>query len=230
MKRFWTQATLVESDGGLEIRLDDRPVRTPRRAPLILPTHALAEAVAAEWQAVEDEVKPALMPLTGMANAAIDHVAADPAHFVRALSAYAETDLLCYRAEHPELLMERQAAIWDPVMQAVETNLGLRFQTIGGVRFAAQPEATLARVGALLTELSHWQLAALQPIVSISGSAILGLALLHGLTDAEAAFAAGALDELWQEEQWGIDTEAMKLRESRRAGFDAAARFLGLLA
>lgn len=228
-ERFWKDVTIAPADGGLEVRLDNRPVRTPGRVPLLLPTPALAEAVAAEWAAVEGKVNPAVMPLTGLANAATDHVMADPAHFVRALSAYAESDLLCYRAEHPAALVARQAAMWNPVQQMVEARFDLHFHTTEGVSFIAQPEATIAAVERLFAQASPWRLAALQPITSITGSAILALAALHAMIDAEQAFTAGALDELWQEEQWGADSEAVSARRTRQEAFDAAFRFLMLV-
>lgn len=229
MKRFWTRVRIRGADNGFEVCLDERPVNTPMRARLVLPRRALAETIAAEWADVADEIRPAAMPLTGLANAAIDHVAPNPAHFVQIIASHAATDLLCYRADHPEALVARQAGEWDPVLAIVKTRLDLDFATVSGINFTAQPEKTLARAQMLLAALSPWQLAALQPVVTISGSGILGLALVHGLIDAERAFAAAMLDELWQEEQWGADADAIRARAARQAGFDAASRFLSLL-
>ena len=228
MKRFWTEATAAAEDGGHGVRLDGRPVRTPARALLLLPNAALAEAVAAEWRAVEGEVNPQHMPLTGIANAAIDLVSPDPAAFAARLAAYAETDLLCYRAEHPQPLADRQALIWEPPLTAVEQSLGCAFHRTAGIGHVAQPGETLERVRARFAGYGpHW-LAALDPIVTITGSAVLALALAEGLAKADDVFDASVLDELWQEEQWGADAEALETRKGRRALFDAAVQFLRL--
>jgi chaperone required for assembly of F1-ATPase len=230
MKRFWKEVEAAAVPDGVEIRLDGRPLRTPAGRHLLLPSARLAEAVADEWQAVAGRVDPAAMPLTGLANAAIDHAATDRHAFAQALSAYAESDLLCYRADHPAPLVARQAAAWDPLLGQVEGLLGVRFAVRAGVMFAPQPEAALAAVRAAFSGFDPWQLAALQPIVTIAGSALIGVALAHGLVAAPAAFAAGNIDEDWQAEQWGEDAEARTARDRREWQFMAAARMLALLA
>jgi chaperone required for assembly of F1-ATPase len=229
VKRFWTDVQAAPVDGGWGIALDGRPVRTPQRAALVLPTDRLARAIAAEWAAVDGAVTPGAMPLTGIANAAVDIVGADPAGFAASLAVYGESDLTCYRAEGPQPLVARQVAAWEPALKAVEARHGLVFRRTAGIVPVAQPDETLARLHALFAGLSPWQLAPMQPIVSLSGSAVLALALADGELTAEAAFAAGHLDEAWQAEQWGEDSLALAARAGRWAQFAAAARFLGLV-
>lgn len=229
MKRFWTEAAAIAAGDGWTIVLDGRPLRTPARAELRLPTATLAHAIAAEWAAVEGEVRPGAMPLTGLANAAVDIVGADPAGFAASLAAYGESDVTCYRAERPQPLIARQVAAWEPALKAVEARHGLTFRRTAGIVHVAQPADTLARLDALFAGLSPWQLAPLQPLVALSGSAVLALALMDGALGAEAAFEAGHVDELWQAEHWGEDALALEARAGRWAQFAAAARFLALL-
>lgn len=228
MKRFWSVAEARATEDGWEVALDGRPLRTPGRALLRLPTQALADAIAAEWNAVDGEVKPDAMPLTGLANAATDIVAANKAAFAASLAQYAASDLTCYRAETPAELVSRQAARWEPALKAVERRHGITFQRTAGVMHVAQPAATVEAVERFLGDLSAFELAPLQPLVTISGSAVLALAHLNGEMDHEAAFAASVLDDDWQAEQWGADAEALAYRERRRAEFAGAARFLAL--
>jgi chaperone required for assembly of F1-ATPase len=229
VKRFWTAADTAPSEGGWGVTLDGRPLRTPRRAPLDVPTQALARAIAAEWAAVEDEVRPGTMPLTGIANAAVDIVSADPLAFAASLASYGESDLTCYRAEGPQPLVARQVAAWEPPLKAVEARHGLLFRRTAGVMHVPQPAETVARLHGLLSGLSPWKLAPLQPLVTLTGSVVLGLSVLEGVLDAQDAFASAHLDDLWQAEQWGTDALAEADREGRRAQLEAAARFLSLL-
>jgi chaperone required for assembly of F1-ATPase len=229
LKRFWSAATVETVDGGHGVRLDGRPVRTPAGRPLLLPSAALAQAVAGEWAEVGERLDPRAMPLTGLANAAIDLVPQDRQAFVAGLAAYAASDLTCYRAEAPQPLVARQVAAWEPVLKAVEAHHGLLFRRAAGVVHVAQPDATLARVAEVLTALVDWRLAPLQPLVTLSGSLILGLAVLDGLAAADAAFEAAVVDERWQAEQWGEDAEAAATLAGRAAQFRAAARFLALV-
>lgn len=225
MKRFWKTVTIV--DGAIE--LDGRPVRTPARAALTLPTPQLAEAVAEEWRSVGEELDPRAMPLTGLANAAIDQIAPNPAPFAADLARYGESDLLCYRAELPEPLVERQAMHWDPLLDWARTRYDVHFETTAGIMHRPQPPATIARLQEVVAALDPFQLAALSPLVTISGSLVAALALVEGAADREMVWRAAQLDEDWQIEQWGEDELATRARNFRRADFDAAARFLGLL-
>ncbi|MES2442947.1 MAG: ATP12 family protein [Pseudomonadota bacterium] len=227
MKRFWKQ---VSVEPGNSLALDGRPVRTPGRALLALPTPALAEAVAEEWRAVSGDIDPRAMPLTGLANAAIDRI--DPAReaFAAALAAWGESDLLCYRAEAPEPLIARQDAAWDPLLDWARRRYDVHFETTAGIVHRAQPPATLARLSEAVAALDAFRLAGLSPLVTVSGSLVAALALLEGAADAETVWRAAQVDEAWQAEMWGEDELATQARSAHRADFDAGARFLALLA
>ena len=225
MKRFYKQVSV--EDGA--ILLDGRPVRTPARAPLILSSPALADAVADEWRAQGEDIDPRSMPLTGLANAAIDRVAPDRAAFARPLAAYAESDLLCYRADAPEELVERQAGAWDPLLDCARGRYDVHFTVTSGVIHAPQPPATVARLGEALLARDAFALAAMSPLVTIGGSLVAALALAEGRIGAEQAFDMTHLDELWQAEHWGEDQLALEARAARRRDFMAAAQLLTLL-
>jgi chaperone required for assembly of F1-ATPase len=225
LKRFWTD---VSVDIDRVVRLDGRPVRTPGRVPLALPNAALAEAVAEEWRAVGDTIDPRAMPLTGLANAAIDRVATDPAAFAAGLAAYGESDLFYYRAVEPPELVVRQAAAWNPLLDWARGRYDVHFETTAGVMHIAQPPATLARLSETLIRRDAFALVALQPIVTITGTLIGALALAEGATDAETLWRAAQIDENWQAEQWGEDALATQARDAKRRDYDAAVRFLSL--
>lgn len=229
MRRFWKEVAVVPEAGGHGIALDGKPVRTPGRAPLVAPTPALAEAIADEWRGVGDTLDPRAMPLTGLANAAIDRIAPAPEGFAAGLAAYAASDLLCYRADAPEPLIARQRAAWDPLLDWARTRYDVHFELAEGVMPTPQPPATLTRIAEAVAALDPWRLAALSPVVTVSGSVIAGLALAEGAAIADQVWAAGQVDEDWQVEQWGEDTLATQARETRRRDFDAGARLLSLL-
>lgn len=225
MKRFWKEVAVA--DGA--IRLDGRAVRTPARAPLILPTPALAEAIADEWRAVGEEIDPRAMPLTGYANAAIDKIGPDTAAFAAGLALYGETDLLCYRAENPPQLAMRQAEIWDPLLDWARKRYDIAFVVTVGIVHRAQPPETLARLSAAIAARRAFELAALSPIVTIGGSLVVALMLAENALTPDAAFEATHLDELWQAELWGEEWMAADARALRRADFASADRLLRLL-
>ncbi|MBB3909805.1 ATP12 family chaperone protein [Sphingomonas desiccabilis] len=229
MKRFWKTVAVEPAETGLGIALDGRPVRTPGRVPLALPTPALAQAVADEWNAVADRLDPRAMPLTGLANAAIDRVAPDPAAFAAGLAAYGESDLLCYRAEDPEPLVARQQAAWDPVLGWARQRYDVTFAVTAGVMHVAQPPATIARLAEATAARDAFALAGLSPIVTVTGSLVLALALAERAFDAETVWNAAHVDEDWQVERWGEDPLATEARLIRRRDFDAAVRFLDAL-
>lgn len=226
MRRFWTE---VGIDAARVVTLDGRPVRTPGRVPLALPSDALAAAVADEWRAVPETLDPRAMPLTGLANAAIDRIAADPATFAAGLAAYGASDLLYYRAESPEPLVERQRAAWDPWLDWARHRYDVHFDTTAGIVHHPQPPATLARLGDAVAALDPFHLAGLSPVVTITGSLILGLALVERAGDADTLWATAHVDEDWQAELWGADTLAEEARANKQREFDAAVTFLGTL-
>ena len=226
MKRFY-KAVAVTPDLG--VALDARPVRTPGKLPLILPNAALAEAVADEWRAQGEEILPQTMPLTGLANAAIERVAPDMAAFSASLATYCETELLCYRADAPPGLVARQAALWDPVLEWARRRYDVSFTLVTGIMHRPQPDETLIRLTAAMAAHAAFELAALSPIVTISGSLVIALAVAEGAISPNAAFDAGHLDELWQAEQWGEDDFALDQRAAHRADFLSACAFLTLL-
>lgn len=229
MKRFYAAASAIPDEGGWTVALDGRAIRTPGQAPLLLPNAALAERVAAEWAAQVDTVEPATMPLTGFAYAAIDRVEPDAAAFAAGLAAFAETELLCYRAERPAALVARQAEVWDPLLAWAAARYDVGFVVTAGVIHRPQPPATLARITAAYAAFTPFKLAALHPVVTICGSAVIGLAVAEHRLDAAQAFAAGQLDELWQAEQWGTDPLAAVSLGARRGAVDTAAQLLALL-
>ncbi|WP_419826353.1 ATP12 family chaperone protein [Sphingomonas sp.] len=224
-RRFWTDVTIEER----AVRLDGRPLRTPARAELALPTVALADAVAEEWRAVRGSIDPRAMPLTGLANAAVDRVAPDLAKFAHGLAAYAETDLTCYRANTPASLVARQATEWDPLLDWARGRYDVAFAVTSGIIHVAQPAATVERLARAVTAFDAFHLAALSPLTTLSGSLVIALALAEAAVREEDAWRAAELDELWQAETWGEDALAVAAREDRRAAFRAAARFLALL-
>ncbi len=226
MKRFYTTATATAGNG---IALDGKPLRTPARATLAVPSAGLAAAIAAEWNGQGEQIDPRTMPLTGLANAAIDRVAPDPAAFAAGLSVFAETELIAYRADGPAPLVARQAAVWDPLLAWVRQRYDVGFVTTTGIAHVAQPAPTLARIAAAYAAFDAFRLAALHPVVTICGSAVIGLAIADGHLDAAAAWAAGQLDELWQAEQWGKDPLAEASEKARRANLVSASAFLELL-
>lgn len=226
MKRFWKTVSVERTESGWEIRLDGRPVRTPGRVPLAVPTQAMADAIADEWRAVADDIDPRAMPLTGLANAAIDRIAPDPRTFAAGLARYGESDLLCYRSDHPVLLRERQDRVWDEPLDWARARYDVHFEIVTGIMHRDQPQATLARLADAITARDAFELAALNQVVTITGSLVLALALAERALDADAVWAAANLDEDWQIEQWGEDMFATQARAVRQADYDAAVRFL----
>lgn len=227
-KRFWKTATVEAVEGGFTVRLDGRAVKTPAKAPLILPTLAMAQAVAAEWDAQEGAIRPETMPVARAAHSAIDKIGPQRADVQALIVAYGGSDLLCYRAEAPEALVAREAAAWDPLIDWAAAEFGAPLVVTKGVQPVAQPAASLARLEARVDALSDFELAAFHDLVAISGSLIVGLAVLHGRLDAEAAWTTSRIDEDWQVELWGQDEEAAETTARRRLAFLEAHRFWAL--
>lgn len=227
-KRFWTAAEAEACDGGFTVRLDGRPVKTPAKAALVVPTQAMAQAIAAEWDAQTGEVKPATMPVTRAANSAIDKIIPQRNEVVEILAAYGQSDLLCYRATAPAALIARQAAGWDPVLDWAASVLGARLVVTAGVVHVAQPHDALERLTARVAGMTEFQLAGLHDLVAISGSLVLALAVTERRLTPDEAWALSRVDETWQIEQWGADEEAAELEAFRRVAFGEASRFYAL--
>lgn len=227
-RRFWTAATAVPVDGGYTVQLDARPVRTPLKAPLVLPTIALAKAVAAEWQAQEKAVNPETMPFTRTANSAIDKVQPQFAAVTDMLADYGGSDLLCYRAEGPAGLVARQAQSWDPLLDWARDDLAAPLRQATGVMHVAQPEASLAALRHQVHAMSAFQLAAFHDLVAISGSLVLALAVARGRITADEAWTRSRVDEDWQISLWGEDEEAAEAAARKREALLQADRFYGL--
>ncbi len=224
-KRFWKSVAVTEEDGAFLVELDGRRVRTPAKAPLALPTRALADAVAAEWDAQQDEIDPRLMPFTRSANAAIDKVVPQFSEVADIVAAYGDSDLLCYRAEHPQGLVDRQAAQWDPALEWAATALGVRMAVHRGVIHCPQDRDVIARLSARVHALTPFQLAAFHDLTSLTGSLILGFATVDGWRDPDAIWTLSRLDEIWQQEKWGEDQEARAVAEAKHEAFMHAKRF-----
>ena len=229
MKRFWKEVVVRPEEGGMAIHLDGRPVRTPARAALVVPSEALAQAIAEEWRSVEGDIDPRAMPLTGLANAAIDRVTPERRAFAGGLARYAEADLACYRSEWPPDLVERQESAWDSLLAWARRRYDVDFSTTSSLMHVPQPQATVERLAHEVGTLDAFRLAGISPLVTIGCSLIAGLAVLEKALTADQAWTAVSVDERWQVEQWGADTEAVAALENRERDFMAAARFLELL-
>jgi chaperone required for assembly of F1-ATPase len=227
-KRFYRNASVGEAGEGFALLLDGKPVKTPARNALAAPARALAEAIAAEWAAQDTAIDPARMPLTRLANAVIDAVAREAQPVTEEIAKYLGSDLLCYRAEAPAGLVERQARHWDPVLAWAADALGARFQRTQGVTHVAQPRAAIATARAAIPA-EPWRLGAVALVTTLTGSALLALALARRQIDAEAVWTAAHVDEDWQMQQWGGDALALERRAFHFADLQAAATVLALL-
>ena len=226
-KRFYEAVAVTEEDGRWTVTLDGRPVRTPGKRPLAAPTAAIAEAMAQEWAAQGERIDPLTMPLTRLANTAVDGVADAMEEVREDVLRFAGSDLLCYRAGDPQGLVDRQREAWDPVLDWCAEALGARFDLAEGVMFIAQPQPALDAVNRSLRAVDDpFRLAALHVVTTLTGSALLALALDAGASDADAVWHAAHVDEDWNIAQWGEDAEAQARRAQRRLDFDAAALVL----
>ena len=227
-RRFYARAEVAEGEDGFAVLLDGRPVKTPARRTLAAPTRALAEALAAEWEAQRDVVDPAKMPLTRLANSIIDGVADTPAAVAAEAEKYLASDLVCYRAEGPDGLVARQAGAWDPVIAWAREALGARFVVGEGMVFVVQPEAALAAARAALPR-DPWRLGAFHVVTTLTGSALIALAVLNGRLGVEDAWRAAHIDEDWNMDFWGRDELALERRAARYAEMRAACLVLRTL-
>jgi len=229
VKRFWKDVSVEREGEGWAIRLDGRAVKTPARAELEVPSEPLADAIAEEWQGVGKRIDPQVMPLTGLANAAIDRVAPARDAFAKGIANYAEADLACYRSEGPRVLVERQEREWDKLLGWARRRFDVDFVTTSGLMHVAQPPATVEQLSHAVAALDPFRLAGLSPLVTVGGSLVAALAVLKKAMTPEAAWDAVSIEDRWQIERWGADAEAEAALENRRRDFMAAARFLDLV-
>jgi chaperone required for assembly of F1-ATPase len=228
-KRFYSQVE-IKRNGTFAILLDGRPLKTPLKRDLILPSAPLAKAIAAEWAAQGERIDPEQMLITKLANTAIDRVAGDRRRVIGELVQYASSDLVCYRAAEPESLAARQGELWDPVLTWAEETLGVGFFAIQGVVHKPQPEDALRAVARYLGQFDAMSLSALYNLTTLAGSVLIALALESGFLEPERAWLAAHVDEDWQIERWGRDEDAAQRRSRRREEFDATVNFLNLVA
>jgi chaperone required for assembly of F1-ATPase len=228
-RRFYSTVSVESGPGGYGVRLDGRPVKTPARRTLAAPTEALAQALANEWEAQREMVDPAAMPLTRLANSIIDGVADTPAAVQAEVAKFLGSDLVCYRAGNPDGLVERQARYWSPIIAWARETLGARFVLGEGVMFVQQPEAALTAAACAIPD-EPWRLGAVSAITTLTGSALIALAVAQGHLSAEDAWAAAHVDEDWNMHLWGRDEQALERRAAREAEMQAAAQVLAKLA
>jgi chaperone required for assembly of F1-ATPase len=229
-KRFYKDVSVEQVAAGYAVRLDGRPLRTPGKAELVLPTAGLAEAAAAEWRNQGDHIDPTSMPLTRLINSAIDGVTGREREVIADMARYAGSDMLCYRAGYPAELVALQCLHWDPIIAWAQRHLDRRFVLAEGVMYVAQPAGTVEAVAQRLDGSCTLRLAALHTVTSLTGSVLIALALAAGALTPDAAWGAAHVDEDWQISQWGDDSLAAARRAQRRRDFDAAVLALSALA
>jgi chaperone required for assembly of F1-ATPase len=229
MKRFWKHARSEQVEGGWLVRLDSRPVRTPARRLCVVPLAAMADGIAAEWDAQGERIDPLSMPLTRAASTCLDRVMPELDAVRRNVASYGGTDLLCYRAPQPPELVARQARGWDPVLDWAAEALGARLLVGEGVMHVAQPPEAVARLAAEVEALDAWELTALSELTTLSGSLVLALAVCHGRLVPAEAWRLSRIDEQWNIEEWGEDAEAAAQTARRETDFIAAGKLLRLL-
>ncbi|MGD9783982.1 MAG: ATP12 family chaperone protein [Hyphomicrobiaceae bacterium] len=227
-RRFYREAGFQRAPDGFVLALDGRPARTPGKSPLALPNEQLAAAVAAEWTAQGDVIDPQTMPLTRMCNTAIDGVAPNIAEVAQDIVAFAGSDLVCYRAEQPEGLVDRQAEAWNAILVWAEQRLDARFVVGRGIMPIVQPGEALSSVARHLADADAFRLTGLHVMTTLTGSALIALATADGAIDAATAWKTAHVDEDWQISQWGEDAEAMERREGRWQDMQAASRLVFL--
>jgi chaperone required for assembly of F1-ATPase len=226
MKRFYRDVTVAPGEHGHRILLDGRPMRTPAKQLLAAPTAPLAEAIADEWRGQRDTIRPDAMPVTRLASTALDRMPTERQTAIEELVAYADTDLICYRAAEPFELVQRQHQAWQPMLDWLTRTYGVRLAVTTSLLPVAQPAAARARLRSAVEELGDWPLVGMHMATTALGSLVLGLGLLHGRLDADTALAASLLDELFEIERWGSDVEAERRHQALRRDVGGAARFL----
>jgi len=224
-RRFYQRAEVEDADGEFRVVLDGRPVKTPARRTLAAPKRALAQALAAEWDAQRDVIDPAKMPLTRLANTIIDGVTDAPSAVADEVKRYLACDLVFYRAPGPAGLVAWQAEAWDPVLAWVRETLGARFVLAEGIAFVAQPAQSLAAASSAIPT-DPWRLGAMHAVTTLTGSALIAIALARGALSVDAAWAAAHVDEDWNMKFWGRDALALERRAARFSEMQAAATVL----
>ncbi|MEP4195599.1 MAG: ATP12 family protein [Aliishimia sp.] len=228
LKRFWTKAGVAHIEGGWSVTLDGRPVRTPAKNLLTISRQALAEVVAAEWDAQDGDVDPGAMPFTRLANSAQDKVAVQHNAVTALLAEYGGSDLLCYRAQTPQELVERQALAWDPLLEWIAKTQNVILEVQSGIMPVQQPQTSLTKIHELTEAMSPTVLTGFHDLVSISGSWVIGYAAVSGAYAPEALWDVAHVDEIWQAEQWGDDDEATEMLAVKRQSFMDAFQFTQL--
>ncbi len=229
MKRFYQEVSVVATEVGFAVHLDNRPVRTPAKALLTLPTGALAEAIAVEWRAQAQDIRPATMPLMQLASTTLDLTSRQRHSVIEQVAAYAGTDLVCYQVERPEELRAREAVVWQPLLDWVADHFGAVLETGRGLMPRPQPESARAALRAAVAACDDWRLTALQLATTSAGSLVIGLALIKGRLDPGQAFEASELHETYQLDRWGEDPDAARRRRALAVDLEAARRFSDLL-
>ncbi len=229
MKRFYKDVSVSPVGDAFAISLDGRPMKTPQRNPLAVPRSGLADAIAAEWAAQGEDIIPASMPLTGLAQGALDQVDNERERIVSRIAAFADSDMLYYRADRgQQALIDHQAEHWDPLLDWARQHYDVDFNLIHGIRYEAQPQATIERLGNVVEAQDGFAIASMLSLVGLAGSLIATLGLVEQTHDTETLWPLVNLEELWQEQQWGRDDVAVAMRNLKQAEFEAAARFLNL--
>ena len=229
MKRFYSQVTVSEAEGGFQVLLDGRAVLTPAKAPLVLSSRPLAEGLAAEWAGQGEKVKPTTMPLMSLVSTTLDLTVKQRAVVIEQLAAYAATDLLCYRVEHPAELAAREALVWQPLLDWAALRYDAALHVVVGVMPREQPEGACRALAAAVAGYDDWRLTALQVATTACGSLVVGLALVEGRIDGAQAFEACQLHETYQIERWGEDYEAADRRSALKFDLADVRRFVELL-
>lgn len=229
MKKFWETVSVVPENDGFSVLLDDKPLKTPAKVALTVPSRGLAQAIADEWSALDDKIDPTRLPFTKLCNAAIDNMSEKAGGVVEALTEYGETDLLCYRADSPAGLVERQSEAWDPLLSWLRDQHGLFLVQTSGILPVPQPEASIAAFRTWLAEMDNFELMSCHDLVMLSGSIVIARAVIEGHMAPELGWNTSIVDDIWQAEKWGEDEEALALRAVKARDFTTAARMMTLL-
>lgn len=227
-KVLFSVAEPQEADGGATVTLDGRPLTTPSRSPFVVPTDSLAAAIAQEWQAQKDEIRPETMPLTRLANSAIDKIPAQFGETVTELASYAQTDMTCFRADSPQGLIDRQTASWDPALDWLKSAHGIRLIPTIGIAPVPQPQEGLDAFTSWLADQTPFALMGLHELIGLSGSIVLARAVAEGAMSPQEAWQASILEEMWNVEVWGEDEQAAQDRAAKQSAFEAGHKFFQL--